>query len=236
MDSHQPKAIVILSGGLDSTTCMAVAREEGYALYPVTFAYGQKHSIELESARKVAEFYHVSHRHRIADLHGILGGSALTDDGKAIPLDRTGEQIAADIPSTYVPARNTVFLSIALAHAERLGAEAIYLGVNALDYSGYPDCRPAFIEAFQRVIDTGTVQGAHGRGIRIQTPLLGLSKADIVRLGTTLGAPLALTHSCYLGTRPACGRCDSCVLRIKGFAEAGIPDPIPYRVPVPWDS
>ncbi|MDI3256406.1 MAG: 7-cyano-7-deazaguanine synthase QueC [Kyrpidia sp.] len=230
------RAVVILSGGLDSTTCMAVAERDGYELYPMTFSYGQKHAVELEAARQVAAHYGVQDRHRIFDLgDAVRGGSALTDPDQEIPTGRTREEIASGIPSTYVPARNIVFLSLALSFAERIDARAIFIGVNALDYSGYPDCRPEFLQAFQQVIDTGTVSGAHGPGIRLEAPLVHLSKAEIIRLGTRLGAPYALTHSCYRGTVPACGVCDSCQLRIQGFREAGLIDPIPYAVPVPWN-
>ncbi|HEU4962786.1 MAG TPA: 7-cyano-7-deazaguanine synthase QueC [Bacilli bacterium] len=229
------KAVIILSGGLDSTTCMAAAQQEGYELYPLSFFYGQKAAIELESAKKVAAFYDVADRHFIADLNGIIRGSALTDADKEIPKNREEAQTEADIPVTYVPARNIIFLSIALSYAEAIGAEAMYIGVNALDYSGYPDCRHEFIEAFQHVINVGTAAGAHGEGIAIKTPLQFLSKAGIVQLGTELGAPLHLSHSCYYGTDPSCGECDSCQLRIKGFREAGVPDPIAYAIPIDWE-
>lgn len=228
------KAVIILSGGLDSTTCMAVAKQEGYELYPLSFFYGQKAAIELEMAKKVADFYHVADRHFIADLKGIIRGSALTDADKEIPKNRDEATMESDIPVTYVPARNIIFLSIALSYAEAIGAEAMYIGVNALDYSGYPDCRHEFIEAFQEVINKGTAAGAHGEGITIKTPLQFLSKGGIVKLGTELGAPLHFSHSCYYGTDPSCGECDSCLLRIKGFQEAGVPDPIPYAKPIDW--
>lgn len=228
------KAVIILSGGLDSTTCMAAAKADGYELYPLSFHYGQKAAIELESAKKVAEFYGVSDRHFIADLKGLIRGSALTDADKEIPKHRTGEE--TDIPVTYVPARNIIFLSIALSYSEAIGAEAMYIGVNALDYSGYPDCRADFIAAFQEVINKGTAAGVTGNPIKIETPLQMLSKAGIVQLGTELGAPLHLSHSCYFGTDPSCGECESCTLRIRGFKEAGVKDPIPYAVDVDWDA
>jgi 7-cyano-7-deazaguanine synthase len=234
--SETKKAVIILSGGLDSTTCMASAKEEGYELYPLSFFYGQKAAIELESAKQVSEFYGVKGRHFIADLNGIIRGSALTDSDKEIPTNRDEEEMDREVPVTYVPARNIIFLSIALSYAETIGAEAMYIGVNALDYSGYPDCRADFIAAFQEVINKGTAAGAHGAGIRIATPLQHLSKAEIVRLGTELGAPLHLSHSCYFGTDPSCGICDSCLLRIKGFQEAGVPDPIRYAVPIDWNA
>src|SRR3984893_10193002 len=187
MVQKEKKAVVILSGGLDSTTCMAIAKKDGYDIYPLTFFYGQKHSIELESAKQVAAHYRLSDRHFIANLNGMIRGSALTDDDKEIPTGRSIEEMSHDIPVTYVPARNIIFLSIALSYAESLGAEAMYIGVNALDYSGYPDCRPEFIQAFQEVISVGTAAGAHGAGIEIKTPLQFLSKAGIVKLGTGLG-------------------------------------------------
>jgi 7-cyano-7-deazaguanine synthase len=228
------KAVIILSGGLDSTTCMAKAKADGYELYPISFHYGQKAAIELESAKKVAEFYGVQDRHFIADLKGLIRGSALTDADKEIPTNRTGEE--KDIPVTYVPARNIIFLSIALSYSEAIGAEAMYIGVNALDYSGYPDCRADFIAAFQDVINKGTAAGVQGHPIEIKTPLQFLSKAEIVKLGTELGAPLHLSHSCYFGTDPSCGVCESCTLRIRGFKEAGVKDPIPYAVKIDWEK
>ncbi|GIM44855.1 7-cyano-7-deazaguanine synthase [Collibacillus ludicampi] len=233
--TEKQKAVVILSGGLDSTTCMAVAKHRGFEIWPLTFFYGQKHSIELESAKKVVQAYGLKERHFIANLNGIIRGSSLTDEDKEIPLDRSEEEMSKEIPNTYVPARNIIFLSIALSYAESIDARAIFIGVNALDYSGYPDCRPEFIRAFQEVINKGTVAGAHGKGIRIETPLENMTKGDIVRLGMELHAPLELTHSCYSGTHPSCGMCDSCQLRIKGFKEAGIIDPIPYAIDIDWE-
>ncbi|UOF90485.1 7-cyano-7-deazaguanine synthase QueC [Fodinisporobacter ferrooxydans] len=228
------KAVVILSGGLDSTTCMAIAKRAGYDVYPITFFYGQKHSIELDAAKKVAAAYRLSERHFIANLNGMIRGSALTDADIAIPTERSIAEMSQDIPVTYVPARNIIFLSIALSYAETIGAEAMYIGVNALDYSGYPDCRPEFIEAFQNVIRTGTVAGAHGQGIRIEAPLQHMTKRDIVKTAMELQAPVEFSHSCYQGTNPACGVCDSCILRIKGFQEAGYRDPIPYAIAINW--
>lgn len=232
--NERKKAVVILSGGLDSTTCMAVAQKDGYDVWPLTFFYGQKHSVELESAKKVAAHYGLAERHFIANINGIIRGSALTDADKEIPTGRTEQEMTAEIPVTYVPARNIIFLSIALSYAEAIGAEAMYIGVNSLDYSGYPDCRPEFIEAFQEVINKGTVAGAHGKGIQILTPLQQLTKAEISKLGTELVAPLQYSHSCYQGTVPSCGVCDSCQLRIKGFKEAGLKDPIPYAIDIQW--
>ncbi len=224
------KAVCLLSGGLDSTTCLAVARRRGYECYALSFDYGQRHRIELVSARQVAEkFGAIKHVVMPVDLR-VLGGSALTDD-IAVPKGRDQQEMAGGIPVTYVPARNTVFLSFALAWAEVLGASDIFIGVNAIDYSGYPDCRPEFIGAFTNMANLATKAGVEGRtSIRIHTPLIELSKADIIRLGSDLGVDFGLTHSCYdpdeVG-RP-CGECDSCILRKKGFAEAGLTDPLGY--------
>lgn len=216
------KAVILLSGGLDSTTCMSVAHKEGYLLYPISFDYGQRHSKELESAKAVARYYQVED-HRIFHIDSI-GGSALTDESIQVPdYEANGE-----IPVTYVPARNILFLSYALGYAEVIGAEAIYIGVSAIDYSGYPDCRPEFIQAFQRVVEVGTKAGVEGHSLRLVTPLINLSKADTIRLAMENNAPLHLTSSCYRGGEKACGTCDSCMLRLKGFAEAGVEDPIEY--------
>jgi 7-cyano-7-deazaguanine synthase len=230
----EKKAVIILSGGLDSTTCMGIARELGYELYPITFDYGQRHKIELQNARKVAEHYDVAARHQTIKLDFLrdFGGSALTDDAIDVP-DMTAADAASsesDIPVTYVPGRNLLFLSIATSYAEVIGAEAIYIGVNALDYSGYPDCRPEFIAKVEDVIEYATKVGVEGKPIRIQTPLIHWTKADIIREGIRLGVPYWLTTSCYNGREEACGRCDSCRLRLKGFADAGHRDPVPYEV------
>ena len=223
------KAVILLSGGLDSTTCMAVAQSQGYELYPISFNYHQRHSIELEGAKRIADFYGVK-KHLIIETNmDQVGGSALTDASSQVP---DGELVheAQDIPVTYVPARNLTFLSYALGYAEVIGADRIFIGVNAVDYSGYPDCRPEFIEKFQALADYATKAGAaDGRHIRIETPLQHLTKKDIVQLGSRLGAPLQFTHSCYKGGKKACGVCDSCRLRLKGFAEAGIADPVEYE-------
>jgi 7-cyano-7-deazaguanine synthase len=216
-------AVVLLSGGMDSAVCLAVAQRDGFDAWPLSFDYGQRHRLELDAARAVAAARGVpAERHRVIDLSGVFSGSALTGDAP-VPLDRREEEMAQEIPATYVPARNLVFLSLAAALAEPAGAEDVFLGVNALDYSGYPDCRPEFLAAFE----AASRQGMR-RGVRVHAPLLRLSKAEIVRLGVALGAPLDRTLSCYLGQRPACGRCDACRLRRKGFAEAGLTDPIPY--------
>lgn len=223
------RAVVLLSGGLDSTTCMAVAVREGYEVYPMSFVYGQRHQTELESAKAVAAYYGVpSDRHLVVDLGRSIRGSALTGDAE-VPTGRPLGEIGSDIPVTYVPGRNIVFLAHAASYAEAVGAKAIFIGVNFLDYSGYPDCRPELIAAFQQVLNVGTKFGVEGHPVQILTPLLHLTKAQIVRLGLELGAPLHLTYSCYTGTRPSCGECDACRLRLKGFREAGGPDPIPYK-------
>ena len=220
------KAVVLLSGGLDSTVCMAVAKSNNYEVFPLSFNYQQRHSVELESARKVAQHYQVSRHLVIENNMGEFGGSALTDQSIEVP---NGDLHRKDIPPTYVPARNLIFLSYALGYAEAIGAERIFIGVNALDYSGYPDCRPEFINLFQQLADYSTKAAVQDKQrILIETPLIHLSKKDIVILGEQLAAPLHLTHSCYRGGEIACGTCDSCVLRLKGFAEAGIPDPITY--------
>ncbi len=222
------KAVVLLSGGLDSYTAAAIAREQGYALYALTVRYGQVHARELEAARRVAaSLGAVRHLELAVDLASI-GGSALTGAG-AVPRDRSLD--AGEIPPTYVPARNTVLLSLALAWAEVVVAEAIVLGVNAVDYSGYPDCRPEYLEAFERLAALATKAGVEGRPLRIVAPLARLSKADIIRRGLALGLDYGLTHSCY-DPDPSgapCGRCDSCRLRARGFTEAGIADPLLER-------
>jgi 7-cyano-7-deazaguanine synthase len=226
----EEKAVVLLSGGLDSTTALAMAQSGGYATYAMSFRYGQRHSIELESATRVAKAMGVE-RHLIVDVDlRAIGGSALTDQIE-VPKARRAEEMGAGIPVTYVPARNTIFLSFALAWAEVLGAQDIFLGVNALDYSGYPDCRPEYIEAFERMAGLATKAGVEGRlRLRIRTPLIAMTKAEIIRTGLKLGVDYSLTHSCYdpLASGLACGQCDSCLLRLKGFAEAGASDPLPY--------
>jgi 7-cyano-7-deazaguanine synthase len=220
------KAVVLLSGGLDSTTAAAVARRDGYELLALTVRYGQTHLVEIEAARRVARFFEIT-RHVELDVDlSVFGGSSLVGMG---PVPTDGVQ--PGIPSTYVPARNTVFLSLALAFAEVAGAEAIVIGVNALDYSGYPDCRPEYMEAFERVASLATRAGVEGRTLRILSPLLHLTKADIIRLGTKLGVDYSITHSCYAPKADGapCGVCDSCRLRARGFAEAGVDDPLLVR-------
>jgi 7-cyano-7-deazaguanine synthase len=253
-DTAARPAIVLSSGGLDSTTCLAIARHEGFSpLYSLSFDYGQRHRHELDGAAKVAKHFGVA-EHRVIkiDLRQ-FGGSALTAD-IAVPKDRDESQMAGDIPITYVPARNTIFLSYALGWAEVLGVRDVFIGVNAIDYSGYPDCRPEFIAAFEAMANLATRmttkqkwQGARGEGreqkteqkigtgaifhpFKIHTPLIHLTKAQIIRQGTELGVDYSMTHSCYDPDAQgrACGRCDSCLLRKKGFAEAGVPDPTRY--------
>lgn len=223
------RAVVLLSGGLDSATCLAVARAEGFECHALSFDYGQRHRRELEAAQVVARALGAVDHWTVAFDLCRIGGSALTR-GFEVPKPASVEDIGRDIPVTYVPGRNTIFLSFALSWAEVLGARDIVLGVNALDYSGYPDCRPEYLDAFERVANLGTKAGVGGDRFRIRAPLLRLTKAEIIRKGVALGVDYRLTHSCY-DPDPAgcaCGACDSCLLRRKGFAEAGVPDPTTY--------
>jgi len=225
MTQTDKRAVVLLSGGLDSATALAIAKEQGYSCHVLSFDYGQRSVTELNAARAIAEQVGVA-EHRVLRLHlEDFGGSALTDTSIDVP---EGEE--EGVPVTYVPARNTVFLSLALGWAEVLDADAIFIGVNAVDYSGYPDCRPEFIEAFERMANLATRRGINGDPVRIQTPLMHLTKADIIRRGVALGVDYGLTVSCYQadGQGRACGRCDSCRLRAKGFEEAGVTDPTRY--------
>ncbi len=224
------KAVVLLSGGVDSTSTLALARSQGFAVYAITFDYGQRHEAELEAARRVAAALGVARHVVIAFDLRVFGGSALTAD-LAVPRDRAPDDMTKEIPITYVPARNTIFLSFALAWAETLGSADIFIGVNALDYSGYPDCRPEYIEAYQRMADLATKAAVEGRQrITIHTPLIRMTKAEIIRAGLALGVDYGLTLSCYdPAPAGACGRCDSCVLRLRGFLEAGVRDPARYR-------
>jgi 7-cyano-7-deazaguanine synthase len=227
---HMKKAVVLLSGGLDSTVTLAIAKSEGHDVHALSFDYGQRHARELESAKRIAEYYDVK-EHRLIELDlSKFGGSALTDEFTPIPEARKLEHVGKDIPTTYVPARNTILLSVALGYAEVVGADSIFIGANALDYSGYPDCRPEYFKAFQKVAELGTKIGTEGKSIQIEHPLIDMTKADIVKKGHELKAPLHLTWSCYKGGEKACGKCDSCLLRLKGFKEAGIDDPIDYEV------
>ncbi|HEX4667224.1 MAG TPA: 7-cyano-7-deazaguanine synthase QueC [Chthoniobacterales bacterium] len=224
------RAVVLLSGGLDSATVLAISRAEGYEAYALSFQYGQRHALELLAAKKIAESLGVTeHRIAVIDLR-VFAGSALTA-AIAVPKARSETEMASGVPITYVPARNTIFLSYALAWAEILGSTDIFLGVNAVDYSGYPDCRPEFIRAFEQLANLATCAGAEeGARFQIHAPLLSLSKAEIIRRGVSLGVDYALTHSCYDPTPDgrACGGCDSCQLRLKGFREVGLTDPIAY--------
>lgn len=228
--NHRKKAIVLSSGGIDSTTAMAVAKSEGYEIYSLSFFYGQRHSLELEAARKVAGSLGAK-KHLVFNIDlRTFGGSALTDDIE-VPKGRDEMDMQRSIPVTYVPARNTIFLSYALAWAEILGVSDIFIGVTAVDYSGYPDCRPEYIDAFENMANLATKAAVEGNTrIRIRTPLIALSKADIIRRGSELGVDYGITHSCYDPTQDgkACGQCDSCLLRKKGFREAGILDPATY--------
>jgi 7-cyano-7-deazaguanine synthase len=228
--AEKKRAVVLLSGGLDSATVLGIVIADGYDAYALSFKYGQRHGIELESACKVAKKLGAS-RHLILPIDlTTIGGSALTDN-IAVPKNRDERAMGSDIPVTYVPARNTIFLSFALAWAEVLGAEDIFIGVNALDYSGYPDCRPEYIAAFEQMANLATRAAVQGRSkIRIHTPLIKLAKSEIIRTGLRLGIDYAVTHSCYDPTAEglACGACDSCLIRLKGFAEAGASDPLRY--------
>ncbi len=223
------KAIVLLSGGLDSATCMAIAKSEHFELHALSFDYGQRHRVELAAAKRVARFFSAAQQRVIRIDGAAVAGSSLTSS-KPVPKNRTAHRIAAGTPNTYVPARNTIFLSYALAFAETLGSCDIFIGVNALDYSGYPDCRPEFIAAFERVANLATKAGVEGCRMTIHAPLVNLTKAQIIRRGAALGVDYSITHSCYdpLASGAACGSCDSCVLRKKGFREAGVEDPTTY--------
>ncbi len=222
------KAVILVSGGLDSTTCLALAKKQGFKLYALSFFYGQRHEAELNAAKKVAKAYGVK-KHLILNVPlTTIGGSALTDKKIKVPKHRSLLAMGKGIPSTYVPARNTVFLSLAMAWAEVLDAEHLFIGVNALDYSGYPDCRPEFIHAFEKLAKLATKKGVEGKGkLKIHTPLIRMTKAQIIKTGLKLKVDYSLTHSCYDPQRNSqpCGKCDSCLLREKGFREAGIKDP-----------
>jgi 7-cyano-7-deazaguanine synthase len=228
-ETTKKKAIVLLSGGLDSATTLAIAQNEGFECYAMTFRYGQRHQVEIHSACRVATAMKVK-EHRIVDIDlASFGGSALTDSSLEIPRDRS--DINQEIPITYVPARNTIFLSYTLAWAETLGVFDVFIGVNAMDYSGYPDCRPQFIEAFEKMANLATAAAIEGKGkYHIRTPIIRMTKGQIIQAGTKLGLDYSLTHSCYDPDNEgrACGRCDSCRIRLKGFAEAGLSDPVEY--------
>ena len=224
-------AVILLSGGLDSTTVLAIAKSQDYDPYALSFRYGQRHAVELEAAGRVAAAQGVR-RHVIADIDlRVFGGSSLTSD-IAVPKHDAADELSDEIPSTYVPARNTIFLSFALAYAETVGAQDIFIGVNALDYSGYPDCRPEYVAAFQNMANLATKAGVEGQQLTIHTPLITLTKAEIIATGLALGVDYGLTSSCYDpdDSGNPCGHCDSCLLRLKGFAEAGHTDPLNYQV------
>src|SRR4051812_7288121 len=226
---HEKNAVVLLSGGLDSTTVLAMAQSEGYRVHALSFRYGQRHTVELQAAERIAATARVK-SHVIADIDlRKFGGSALTSD-IPVPKGRAAEEMGDDIPVTYVPARNTVFLSFALAYAEVSGADDIFIGVNALDYSGYPDCRPEYIQAFERMANLATRRGVDGQQLTIHTPLIDLTKAQIIQRGLDLGVDYGLTLSCYdpSDAGEACGECDACVLRLRGFEQNGVADPAPY--------
>lgn len=225
-----PKAVVLLSGGLDSSTVLAIARERGYDVVALTFDYGQRHDREVASARAVAEALGASEHIVVSMPLGPLLDSSLTHADRAVPEGRSRPEIAEGVPSTYVPSRNIIFLSIAASIAESVGAEAVYIAANAVDFSGYPDCTPEFMNAFQQVLDVGTKAGREGLPIRVEAPVIGLTKAQIVREALRLKVPLGLTWSCYKGGDRACGRCDSCLLRLDGFRQAGAEDPLDYEV------
>jgi len=221
----EKRAVILLSGGLDSATTLAIAKDRGYSCHALTMRYGQRHAKELESANALARHFGVQ-QHLILDVPlDKIKGSALTDESIDVPQDQT---IGEGIPMTYVPARNIIFLSFGLAWAETVGAECIFIGANAVDFSGYPDCTPRFFETFEEVVKAGTKCGVEGNRITIEAPLLEKTKAEIIELGNKLSVPFGLTWSCYLGSDKACGRCDSCQLRLKGFKEAGVSDPLEY--------
>lgn len=223
------KAVCLISGGIDSCVTAHLAKKEGYDIYALTFNYGQRHKKETKCAKKIASSLNAK-KHVILDIDlAKFGGSSLTDKSKSIERDHTLDEIGKTIPSTYVPGRNTIFLSIALAYAESIDADAIYIGVTSTDYSGYPDCRPAYIEAFQKMANLANKRGVEGKPIKISAPLLHMTKSQIIKEGMKLKVPFENTWSCYVGDKKACGRCDSCLLRLKGFKEAGIKDPIEYK-------
>jgi 7-cyano-7-deazaguanine synthase len=228
------KAVCLLSGGLDSTVSAFIAKDLGYELFALSFVYGQRHDKEIESAKKIAKTLIVK-KHVIFDIDiGQFGGSSLVDESIKPEIDHSLEEIGKNIPNTYVPARNTIFLSVALGFAETVDADAIFIGATFADYSGYPDCRPKYFKAFQKMADIATKKGVNGKKIQIMTPVLNLSKAEIIKKGSKLGVPFDKTWSCYLGKEKACGRCDSCLLRLKGFKKVGLKDPLKYETLPDW--
>ncbi|SJZ37996.1 7-cyano-7-deazaguanine synthase QueC [Selenihalanaerobacter shriftii] len=218
------KAIVLSSGGLDSTTCLSIALDEGYEVYPLSFLYGQKHSREIEQSKLIREELGIPKENHLFVRVDNIGESALTNDEVDIPEDET-----EGIPDTYVPARNMLFLSYAVSLAEGVGAEAVYIGISSIDYSGYPDCRPEFIEAYQKTIDVGTKAGVEGDSVQIKTPLIDKTKVETIEIGLELKAPYNLTTTCYRGEEKACGKCPSCKIRLKAFDKIGVKDPIEYE-------
>jgi len=228
------KAVCLISGGLDSAVSAFIAKDMGYELFALSFVYGQRHNKEIESAKKIANILDVK-KHMIFDINiGQFGGSSLVDESIAPEIDHKLEDIGKNIPNTYVPARNTIFLSVALGFAETVDADAIFIGATSADYSGYPDCRPKYFQAFQKMADLATKKGVNGKNIQIMTPVLTLNKSEIIKKGSMLGVPFDKTWSCYLGGKKACGRCDSCLLRLKGFKEAGLKDPLEYEILPIW--
>lgn len=228
------KAVCLISGGLDSCVTSFIAKEQGYEIYAISFNYGQLHKKELDCSNKIAQAVGVENRIILDVDFQKFGKSSLLDTSSDSIQDHNLKDIAREVPSTYVPARNTVFLSMALAYAESTDADAIFIGVNAVDYSGYPDCRPEYIQAYQKMADLATKKGIEGGSIKIEAPLLQLTKSEIIKTGLKLNAPLADTWSCYRGEELACGRCDSCILRLKGFKDAGVEDPIQYEHYPDW--
>jgi 7-cyano-7-deazaguanine synthase len=223
------KAVCLISGGLDSSVTAFIAKNEGYEIYALSFKYGQRHDKEIQCAKQIVSVVKAK-KHVIFDINlSLFGGSSLVDKSSQLPLNNTLEDIGKQIPSTYVPARNTIFLSVGLAFAEVVDADAVFIGVTATDYSGYPDCRPEYIEAFQKMVDIATKKGLEGGSIKIKAPLLNMKKSEIIKKGYSLNVPFEKTWSCYSGGKKACGRCDSCLLRLKGFKEAGIKDPLKYN-------
>ena len=222
------KSVVLLSGGLDSATCLAIASQEN-DVHALTMDYGSRHSKEIEAARRIAGHFHVVDHLILKVGLDAIGGSSLTDRNISLDKAKNKESIGLDIPTSYVSARNLTFLSLVVGFAEVVGAGKLYIGANSIDYSGYPDCRPEFIDAFQKVVDVGTRAGVQGRPVRIEAPLLRLGKADIIRKGMELGVPYEHTWTCYTGGERACGKCEACVLRLAGFEEAGFDDPIEYE-------
>jgi len=228
------KAVCLISGGLDSSVTAFIAKKEGYQIYAITFNYEQRHKKEIDSAKKIAKAVNAKN-HIIFDINlKKFGDSSLVDKSMKIDMDHNLKEIGKKIPSTYVPARNTIFLSVALAYAETIDADAIFIGVTSTDYSGYPDCRPEYIAAFQKVANIATKKGIEKRLIQIKAPLIHMKKSDIIKKGLELNAPFDKTWSCYLGDKKPCGRCDSCLLRLKGFKEAGFKDPLKYDYLPKW--